>query len=209
MSKGSITLLAVTFSIFTYAQVGINTINPQKTLDIEGSLRLSQNPTTNIPDVLIGGSQVPLYGNKMDGSVQYSPTGYTKVVGGFRPGATSVITTLPITNTIARIRFICHVDSSNESNNSNVGSYTYGDFTVVGTGSSNPIRIVDVQLKGYDGAAKTPTTSTNTALSWTNMSNVNHGNTTVTLNQTTGEMTISNTTNGEIFSYFFEILGGI
>ncbi|MFZ4930168.1 hypothetical protein [Chryseobacterium sp. Mn2064] len=203
-----ITSAAIVFSTLAYSQVGINTTSPQKTLDIEGSLRLSQTPVVNIPTSLAGGNHVPLYGNKTDGSVQYAPNGYTKVVGGFRPGASSVIATFPATNTMARIRFICYIDGSSEANNSAFSAYTYGDFTIVGMGVANPVKIIDVQLKGYDGTIKTPLDNTGTVLSWANStpSTISFLNTVITLNQSTGVMTLSGP---GAFSYFFEILGGI
>lgn len=191
-------------SSLSYSQVGINTTNPQKTLDIEGTLRLSETVALNKPGA-VSTNSLPLYGDITNGTVVYSPKGFTKVTGGYRPGSSYQIAVLPVTNTIARFRFVVHVDNSNNTNNSDSAAYAYGDFTVLGTGAANPIKFVDITLKGFDGGPKGfAVNSDNTTISWDNNS---QGTITITLNQTTGIMTISGAALN-VFSYFFEVLGG-
>ncbi|SFZ96690.1 hypothetical protein SAMN05216324_12410 [Chryseobacterium limigenitum] len=115
---------------------------------------------------------------------------------------------MPLNNTIVRIRFVHHVDESSDLNNATLQAYAYGDFTVVGRGIANPIHFVDVQIKGYDGLART-ISSTATSISWdTTGTSTALGTSTITLNQTTGELRITNG-NPLVFSYMFEILGGM
>ncbi|MFS4430874.1 hypothetical protein [Chryseobacterium sp. S90] len=64
--------------------------------------------------------------------------------------------------------------------------------------------IVDVTIKGYDGNPKS-FTRTDTSISWVNS---NLGTTKISIDQDNGELRVTNT-NGTVYSYFFEILGGI
>ncbi|MBT2620606.1 hypothetical protein [Chryseobacterium sp. ISL-6] len=184
--------------------VGIGTLTPLKKLDIEGSVRISQTQTDNTPKNLVSGTSKPLYVNNTDGTVRYAPDGYTRVSGGFRPGGNTLIATFPNSNTLARVRFVNYVSKSDNNNNGTKAAYSYGDFTIIGTDFSNPITFIDVVVKGYDGKPRA-FTSTNTSISWTN---ANLGTTTILLDQTTGELRVTNT-NTLVYSYFFEILGGI
>ncbi|MGV2450000.1 UNVERIFIED_CONTAM: hypothetical protein POZ17_09065 [Ralstonia mannitolilytica] len=184
--------------------LGIGTISPKKTVDIEGTARISQTVTDNIPNKLVGGTHEPLYASTTDGTVRYAPNGYTRVSGGYRPGGNALIATFPRTNLIARVRFVHYVDNSDDKNNGTSAAYTYGDFTIIGMDYSHLNTIVDVSIKGHDGNAKS-FTRTDTSISWVNL---NLGTTKISLDQGNGELRITNT-NGTVFSYFFEILGGI
>lgn len=187
----------------TNSRVGIGTSSPLKTLDIEGSLRLSQNIAANKPTILSANSK-PVYVDKSNGSFYYSPDGFTTVSGGDRPGTNFLIKTLQTTSTIARVRFTCHVHHSNEANNSDAQAYAYGDLTIVGLGSANPIKFVEVNIRDSKGQPKTLLTSSDTSISWDNYT---QNITTLTLDQITGEFRIKN---GAIsMSYLFEILGGM
>lgn len=184
------------------ARIGLGTNKPAKTLDIEGTLRFSQNESDNKPSKLPYTTK-PLYGNLNTGNITYAPSGFTNVVGGFRPGSSLVLKMLPITSSITRVRFICHIDKSNDTNNRLTNAYTYGDFTIIGRDSTNPIKFVEADIKGYDGKQREYSISDDT-ISW---SNAGQGTTTLTLDQSTGELKIKNT--ASTFSYLFEFLGGI
>ena len=185
-------------------RVGVGTNAPAQGLDIEGTARLSQSVAANTP-IRLPGTTKPLYVNSTDGTVTHAPIGFTRVSGGFRPSIPFTIATLPVTNTIVRVRFVCHVDQSDETNNSDTANYAYGDFTIVGTGTADPIQFRDVNIKNFDGTAKTLITNTPTTITWSNGSTIS-GNPTITLNQTTGEFRMNAGT--VALSYFFEMLGG-
>lgn len=187
----------------TNNRVGIGTATPLKSLDIEGTLRLSQHIAANAPTGLSANAR-PVYVDTSNGSLYYSPNGYTTVSGGVRPGTNFLIKTLRTTSSITRVRFTCHVHNSNDANNSDSLAYTYGDITIVGLGSANPIKFVEVTIKGANGQPKTLLTSGDTSISWNNYT---QGTTTLSLNQTTGEFRIGNTVT--VMSYMFEVLGGM
>jgi len=187
-------------------RIGIGTISPQQTLDIEGTARLSPNISANIPNVL---SNVrSLYINNSNGQITYAPLGFTTVSGGFRPSGNSgsfLLGTFPRSNTIINVRFVCYVDESTDADNDNSQAYTYGDFTIVGTGNANPVKFVSnsINIKGSDGNSKN-SINTNTSITWNNTSTTTIS---ITLDQITGELKLS----GDIDknSYMFEFLGGI
>lgn len=133
-------------------RLGVGIMSPARILDVEGSFRLSETHTANIPAVV--NSSKPLLVNPSDGQVIISPKGYTTISGGFRPGNNVLIATLPVSNTICRVRFIHHVDESNDTNNSLSAAYTYGDLTIIGMGNGSPIRIIEANIKNSAGAAK-------------------------------------------------------
>ncbi|MFP3593506.1 hypothetical protein [Chryseobacterium sp. SIMBA_038] len=182
-------------------RVGIGTSTPSHSLDIEGTMRLSQSVAGNIPGWAYYAR--PLHVDKDNGQMTIPPRGFTSVVGGYRPGRNFNLTVLPNTNTIARVRFVCYVDASNNSNNEIAQSYTYGEFTIIGTGPSNPIKFVDINIKDAYGNSKPLLTSNGTSIGWDNYV---QGTTTLRLNQTTGVFSIAN--QYDVMSYFFEILGG-
>ncbi|WP_123905656.1 hypothetical protein [Chryseobacterium sp. ERMR1:04] len=182
-------------------RVGIGTSAPTQTLDLEGTLGFSQTVAANRPTSVRVAN--PIYIHPTTGLLTTAPKGSTTVSGGLRPGQNYTIASLPISNTIARVRFVCYVDNSSNSNNGIGGSYTYGDFTVIGTGTSNPIHFIDVNIKGSSGNSKPLNVNTPTAVGW---DNVMQGNSSIRLNQSTGALTLSNTQ--QVMSYFFEIIGG-
>lgn len=184
--------------------LGVGTLTPKKTVDIEGTVRISQTEAENIPKKLMDGTSVPLYISTTDGTVHYAPKGYTIVSGGYRPGGNALIATFPRTNLIVRVRFVHYVDGSNEINNGKKDAYTYGDFTIIGMNYDHLNTIVDVTVKGYDGHDRS-FTKDDTSISW---SNGILGTTKISINQDNGELRVTNT-NGTVFSHFFEILGGI
>lgn len=186
----------------TNKRVGIGSSSPLKTLDIEGTARLSQNIAANTP-IILSANAKPVYVDQSNGSFYYSPNGFTTVSGGDRPGRNFLIKKLPITSTIARVRFVCYIHHSSEANNSDHHAYTYGDMTIIGMGSDEPVKFLDVNIKDYQGNPKTLITSNDTTISW---SNYTQNNTILTLDQTTGEFRITNSV--ATLSYFFEILGG-
>lgn len=191
------------FSMYTYSQVGINTDTPQASLDIEGDLRISPSYTSNVPTNNLTLSS-PLYVDRSSGSVSYAPEGFTRVVGGLRPGTSNIISTFPISNTIAMVRFVFYVHKSNATNNSRQDAYAYGDFKIIGTGASDPIRFLDVNIYNTQGSKRTLDLVNDSTISW---SNSTLGTTTLSLDRNTGNFNI--TTVQPVFSYFFEILGGI
>lgn len=194
-------LLAVPFSGIVFSQVGINTTTPKQTLDVEGTLRLSETPSSSKPSTLL--TSKPLYANTANGQVQYAPTGFSTTVGGNRPGRDVILKKIPVTNTLVRVNFVHYVDASNDLNNSEAEAYTYGEFTIIGTSTSNPIHFVDVQIKGADGNAKT-ITNNGTTITWQNGTQLR---TTLTLDQATGELKLFDEVH--TFSYFYNFLGGI
>lgn len=182
-------------------RVGIGTIAPSQSLDVEGTMRISQTPAENKPQIL--STARPLYVNTTSGLVTTAPQGFSTTSGGYRAGENYTIATLPSTNTIVRVRFVCYVDDGSTTENSEAEAYTYGDFTIVGLGTGSRIQFVDVNIKDSEGNPKTLLTSSTTGISWDNNS---QGQTTLNLNQTTGAFTIANSTNA--MTYFFETLGG-
>ncbi|ANF49791.1 hypothetical protein A0O34_04205 [Chryseobacterium glaciei] len=182
-------------------KVGIGTSAPAHNVDIEGTLRLSQSVTANVPGWIYNAR--PLHADIDNGQMTIPPRGFTSVIGGYRPGRNFNLIVLPNTNTIARVRFMCYVDASNNSNNEVTQSYTYGEFTIIGTGPLNPIRFVDVNIKDAYGNSKPLLTNTGTNISWDNYL---QGTTNLRLNQTTGVFSIAN--QQDVMSYFFEVLGG-
>ena len=187
-------------------RIGIGTASPSETLDVEGTARLSQSYTGNRPTQLMAESAAPLYVNKNTGQIVYAPKGYSIVNGGYRPGSNYLITTLPVNNTITTIRFVCYIDASNDAINSNNKGYTYGDFTIIGNGTANPVKIVQKDIRGYDGQPKVLSSDTDTGFSW-DMSPQGTGN--IIVNQTTGQVTFTKTVDTYPYmSYFFEVLGG-
>lgn len=182
-------------------RVGIGTVAPTQNLDIEGTLRISQTPAENKPQVL--STARPLYVNTTSGLVTTAPQGFSTTSGGYRAGQNYTIATLPNTNTIVRVRFVCYVDDSSAADNNEPEAYTYGDFTIIGFGTGNRIQFIDVNIKDSEGNPKTLITNGATAMSWDNNS---QGETSLHLNQTTGEFTIQNSTNA--MTYFFDTLGG-
>lgn len=195
-----------TFSTDTFNnRVGIGTAAPVTSLDIEGTMRFSPAPAANVP--VNSRSLTSLQANRSTGLVAYAPPGFTTSSGGFIPGGSNspyTIATLPVNNTIVRVRFVCHVDQSTDANNSDAAAYTYGEFTIIGTGTSNPIKIVERTIKDSNGVSKALTVSTSTSMAWDNNS---QGITTININQSTGVFTINNTQGS--LSYVFEMLGGI
>ncbi|MFZ4927754.1 hypothetical protein [Chryseobacterium sp. Mn2064] len=181
---------------------GIGTNSPSTTLDIEGTMRLSQSVTANIP-ANTGTTVTPLMIDRATGKVIIAPKGVPSVSGGFRPGGTNtLVTTLPLNNTIVRVSFVCHIDGSNELNNSDATDYHYGDIDIVGLGSANPIKFVRNEIRGADGAVKTVTmTDTNITIP-----GGIQGNVALNLNPTNGELRISSQLS---MSYVFEFLGGL
>ncbi|WP_123943061.1 hypothetical protein [Chryseobacterium sp. G0186] len=187
-------------------RVGIGTISPTQTLDIEGTARLSQKITSNTPNVL--SNVQPLYISNSNGAITYAPKGFTTLSGGFRPSENSssfLLASLPRTNTIVNVRFVCYVDESTDANNDNPLAYTYGDFTIIGTANANPAKIVgnSINIKGSDGNSKT-STNTDTSITWNNTPTTTIS---ITLDQTTGELKLTGDINEN--SYMFEFLGGI
>lgn len=198
--------LAPAFSVDgTQKRIGLATNSPLQTLDIGGTARLSQTNTGNRPSQLVE-SAVPLYVSRNTGQIVYAPKGYSSVNGGYRPGSNYLITTLPVNNTITTIRFVCYIDASNDAINSNNKGYTYGDFTIIGNGTANPVKIVQKDIRGYDGQPKVLSSDTATGFSW-DMSPQGTGN--IIVNQTTGQVTFTKTVDTYPYmSYFFEVLGG-
>ncbi|SMO72861.1 hypothetical protein SAMN06265171_105287 [Chryseobacterium rhizoplanae] len=201
---GSATDKAPAMVLSSVGNLGIGTTSPKKTMDIEGTARISQTVADNIPNRLMNGTNEPLYASTTDGTVRFAPNGYTRVSGGYRPGGNALIATFPKTNLIARIRFVHYVDNSDDTNNGRAAAYTYGDFTIIGMDYNHLNTIVDVTIKGYDGNPKS-FTRTDTSISWVNS---NLGTTKISIDQDNGELRVTNT-NGTVYSYFFEILGGI
>lgn len=187
----------------TNSRVGVNTIAPLKTLDVEGTLRLSQNIEENTPTRLSNNAK-PVYVDTSNGTLYYGPDGFTTIAGGFRPGTNFLIKTLRTTSSITRVRFICHINRSSDANNSITQAYAYGDLTIIGLGTSNPIKFVEVNIKDYQGQPKVLTTSNDTIISW---SNYTQGTTTLSLDRATGEFRVKNTVSS--ISYIFEVLGGM
>jgi len=201
-SRNAFSVDGTTFSVDAEnKRVGVGTSTPTQTLDLEGTLRLSQTVTANRPTFLQYAN--PAYVNPDTGLLTTGPRGTARASGGLRPGQNFTVAILPTTNTIARVRFVCYVDNSSNSNNGMGASYTYGDFTVIGTGSSDPIRFIDVNIKGSNGLPKSLGSNNQNTISW---SNGVQGNSTLRLNQTTGALTIGNTQ--LVMTYFFEIIGG-
>lgn len=191
-----------TFSVdATNNRVGIGTIAPAQSLDIEGTARISQTPVENKPQIL--NTARPLYVNTTSGLLTTAPQGFSTTSGGYRAGQNYTIATLPNSNTIVRVRFVCYVDDGTATENSEAEAYTYGDFTIIGYGTANRIGFIDVNIKDSQGNPKTLITNGATGISWDNNS---QGVTTLNLNQTTGAFTIANSTNA--MTYFFETLGG-
>lgn len=201
-----------TFSAYTQQnRIGIGTNNPRYNLDIEGTARLSQTNSLNKPVHVNGyGEFTPLYACIVGpdaGQIQYAPNGLTSVNGGIISGSSQVIATLPKDNAIVRIRFTLYVDSSSDADNAVAQAYTYGVFVIVGTNASNPIHFVQKDIKGNDGLPKTLTADTGTSIGWSQGS---QGDISITINQSTGELTVNRTNAGAPpMKYFFEILGGI
>jgi|GEM_PF-5327807 len=184
-----------------HAQVGINTTTPQRSLDIEGTLRLSQTLPDNTPAFMLNSTSArPLYGNSTNGQVTYAPNGYTTVVGGFRPGVNNVIKVFPTTNTLARIKFVHYVKNSGV-NNAKSDAYTYGDFVIIGMAGS--IKFLTADIRGYDGNVKGGFTMTDTQIAF---NNYNGQKNFLTLDQTTGELKLLQ--NDNTYAFYFEILGG-
>ncbi|ANF49792.1 hypothetical protein A0O34_04210 [Chryseobacterium glaciei] len=183
-------------------RVGIGTTTPAQSLDIEGTARLSQNVTENNSSQL--NNARPLYVSTTSGQVTTSPRGFTTVAGGYKAGQNYTIATLPNTNTIVKVRFVCYVDDSTAAENNEAEAYTYGDFTILGRGTSSRIGFIDLNIKDSEGNPKVLITNDGTTLSWGNNS---QGVTSLRLNQTTGAFTIENST--DKMTYFFETLGGI
>lgn len=191
-------------------RIGVGTAAPVRSFDVEGTMRLSQSVSANTPALLSSMSR-PVYINQNTGQVEYAPDGFTSVSGGFRPGSSYLLKTFPRFSTIVRIRFVCHVNKSNEENNSLSQAYTYGDITMIGMGYANPIKIINTDIRAYDGSPKSLITNNATSISWSNYS---QGITTLSLDQSTGEFRIrtvdENTgTNISTMSYLFEFLGGV
>lgn len=182
-------------------RIGVGTSTPTQTLDLEGTLRLSQTVVANRPTFLQYVS--PVYVNPDNGLLTAGPRGFARASGGGRPGQNLTIAALPNTNTIARVRFVCYVDNSSNSNNGISGSYTYGDFTIIGMGPSNPVRFIDVNIRDYNGTPKPLSVNNQNTITW---SNITQGNTSIRLDQSTGTLAIRN--GSTVMSYFFEIIGG-
>ena len=191
-------------------RIGIGTAVPVRTLDVEGTMRLSQSVSANRP-ALLSSINRPMYINQNTGQLEYAPNGFTCVSGGYRPGSSYLIKTLPRFSTITRIRFVCHIHQSNEANNSMSQAYTYGDITMVGMGSSNPIKMINTDIRAHDGSPKSLIANNSTTIAWSNYS---QGITTLSLDQSTGEFrirTVDENTGQAIstMSYLFEFLGGM
>lgn len=189
-------------------RIGIGTPAPKYSLDIEGTLRLSNSISDNKPRTLT--QSTPSYINSENGQIVYAPKGFPSVVGGFRPGAIKILAKLPTSGTIVRIRFVCHVHSSSPENQVIKEAYTYGDLVIVGMDTANPIKFVETQIKDFNGDPKKLVTNSATEISWNNYS---QGITTLTINQSTGEFKIATiykeNTKIETLSYLFEFFGGM
>lgn len=205
--------------------IGIGTNNPARSLDIEGTARLSQVEEANKPNKLgythssVSGNPTdntakPIYGKDASGQLVYAPDGFTTVVGGYRPwNHTSASRTMPIKNfpvnspTIARVKFV-HYPKSSATNNSKFQKYTYGEFTVICDNIANSsvyeIKIIGADVKGYNGSPKTLTVNNDNTIEWS-LEGTERAR--IVLNQTTGELGFYQHTG--IYNYFFEVLGGI
>lgn len=191
------------FPLFCFSQIGINTEDPQASLDVEGTLRISPLIIENIPEsTLATGS--PLYVNRSNGQTTLAPKGFSTISGGVRPGKVMTIAEFSPDNTLASVRFVFNVHRSNEANNSQKGAYVYGNFQVIGVGTANPARFVGVNIFNADGEAKDLILNTDTDISWYNGG---LGTTTISIDQTTGALTVKSTQ--PVFSYFFDVLGGL
>lgn len=201
-----ISLLNLLLPIYMSAQVGINTTNPQASLDIEGSLRLSPTFEGNQP-TSISSQSTSLYIDRSTGKISYAPGGFNQISGGTRPGTNSTIGRFTPNNTLADVRFVFHVHRSSIANNSDTAAYVFGDFKVIAMGPSNPVKFLAVNIRNADNNPKILTTKNDTVVTWSNGDQNRFGSTTLKLNQTTGALTISS--GQAIFSYFFQILGGL
>ena len=188
------------------AKLGIGTSAPQQTVDIDGTFRLGSGISDNMENRprSVDNTYRPLVVSTNSGQVVYAPIAATRSVGGFRPGANFLITTVTPQNTILRVSFVCYVNQSNETNHSDQSSYTYGDFTIIGSGSTSPMKFVEVNIRGYDGQPKTLTTNTSTVLEWANKDNQKFR---IVLDQTTGNVSVKNEL--VTLSYMFQLLGGM
>lgn len=190
-------------------RTGIGTASPTYGLDIEGTARLSQTNSLNKPTQINGyGEFTPLYiANGQDGQIKYAPKGFTSVNGGDISGSSQVIATFPKDNTIVRVRFTLYVDSSSNADNAEAQAYTYGEFAIIGTTTNDKIHFVHKDIKGSDGLPKTLTANTSTSIDWSQGS---QGDISITINQSTGELSVNRTNaSAPPMKYFFEILGGI
>ncbi|MFP3541315.1 hypothetical protein, partial [Pseudomonas sp. SIMBA_044] len=85
------------------------------------------------------------------GQVITSPRGFTTVSGGYKAGQNYTLANIPNTNTIIRVRFVCYVDDSSATENNESEAYTYGDFTILGRGTSSRISFIDLNIKDSEG----------------------------------------------------------
>ena len=194
---------ANTFSVDgTQKRIGIGTVSPAQTLDIEGTARLSQTNAANTPLQLgFGATQyVPLYATNT-GQIVYTPPGFLRLGGGYRPSNTPafLVATLPVNNTIARIRFMCYIKNNGPEN-----SYTYGEFTIIGTGPDNPIKFVQKDIRNANGAPKNLVNDNDTEISWDEGGTL--GVAQIVINQTNGVVELRAVTDN--LACFFEVLGG-
>lgn len=139
-----------------------------------------------------------------NGQVFYGQNGTSTVVGGYRPAKDNTIKTFPTNNTFARIRFVQYVKNSNNTNNNDINSYTYGDIVIIGRGTGNPVKFVSADIRGYDGNPKAGFSMSDTTILWNTYGGQGIS---LQLNQTTGQLRLIQ--NDNTYAFFFEILGGI
>lgn len=193
------------------SRIGIGKNNPLYTLDVNGTLRLSQSNPLN-RDRASNYNFRPIYGSTATGQIQFTPNGFPAVVGGYRPGTNTLLKKIPVNNTIVRIRFIMHIDGSSDEFNSVVESYVYGDIAIIGTGQDDPISFVQSDLKNHLGEPLSLITKSPTLLSWS--IGGKQGISELSINQLTGEVSLHNynpntKVESPLISYFFEFFGGI
>lgn len=178
----------------------------ESSLNIEGTLRLKtkedgkyDNETKTITqdyrNVLI---------DIKNGRISYTPKSLKQTIGTSVPTetvTTHVIKTFPTSNTMARVRFVCYVKNASKADI--IRSYTFGSFDIIGTGTENPIKFISTIINDNEGNSKQYATISPTSIYFPNGT---LQPTTISLNQTTGELTIAC---GRTFVYVFDIIGGI
>ena len=189
------------------ANVGIGTATPSTRLDVEGRIRQAAGaPASNNAT-----NQTPMYRDNTTGLLYAAPTGFTKISGGFRPGANTVVYTIDPTNSITMVRFSMYPDESSTLNNGYANNYLYGTFTITATeAAGGTAKIRNIQIFNGDGTPITLTSGGNGSNAFTYNTDANGGNQGVisfTINTTTGVIEVANLS--AIYSFFFEFMGGI